>query len=440
MSVEVHLRSEIQRLHQELLTLKQTNQTLQESLNSYDLSNRRVESVLAASEAELRALFAAMPDIVIVKNFEGRYLKIAPTRLDNLYKLPEELVGKTEYEIFPRETAEKFVGYIQTALATQETITVEFSLPIRGLERWFATNIAPLSDQTVIWMARDITDRKHTEEALIQANQEITRLNHQLKQENLRMSAELEVTRRLQELILPREEELNQIAGLDIAGFMQPATEVGGDYYDVVQYNGKIKIGIGDVTGHGLESSMVMLMVQAAVRTLIANGESNPTKLLNTVNRLIYDNTRRMRSPKNMTLSLLEYEAGVLRLTGQHEELIIVRTDGSIEHIDTIDLGFPLGLESDISEFIAETIIQLNTGDIAVLYTDGITEAVNLQKEQYGLDRLYHVLKQTRDRCANEIRQAIITDLMQHIDQQTVFDDITLLVLKRRATHSDDYI
>ncbi len=432
MSVETHLRSELQRLHQELASLQRHNHTLQQALNAYTSTNLQVETALANSEAELRALFAAMPDIVLVKDIDGRYVKIAPTRLDNLYKLPDELIGKTEHEIFPPAIADQFVGYIRTVLTTQTTITVEFSLPLRGVERWFSTNIAPLSDRTVIWMARDITDRKHVEEALLQANAEITRLNHQLQQENLRMSAELEVTRRLQQMILPREEELSQITGLDIAGFMQPATEVGGDYFDVLQYNGKVKIGIGDVTGHGLESSMVMLMAQTAVRTLIANGETDTSKLLNTVNRLIYDNTRRMRSPKNMTLAILEYEAGILQLTGQHEELIIVRQNGTIELIDTIDLGFPLGLESDISAFLGETRIALHPGDVAVLYTDGITEAMNVHREQYGLDRLYQILIQHRDRQANAIRQAIISDLMRHIAQQAVLDDITLLVLKRK--------
>lgn len=432
MSVEAQLCSEIQRLHQELASLQQINQDLQQALHSHQSNNHQVETALAASEAELRALFAAMTDIVIVKDFEGRYVKIAPTRLDNLYKLPEELIGKTEFEVFPAEIASKFVGYIQTVLTTQTTIRVEFSLHIRGIERWFSTNIAPLSDRTVIWMARDITDRKQAEEALIQANAEITRLNQQLQEENLRMSAELAVTRRLQQMIVPREEELKQITGLDIAGFMQPAAEVGGDYYDVLQDNGKVKISIGDVTGHGLESSMVMLMAQTAVRTLIVNGEANSSKLLNTVNRLIYDNTRRMRSPKHMTLALLEYEAGVLRLTGQHEELIIVRTDGRIEHFDTTDLGFPLGLEFDISAFVAETKVHLYQGDVAVLYTDGITEAMNAQKEQYGLDHLHRTLIASRDRSAREICQALIADLMRHIDQQTIFDDITLLILKQR--------
>ncbi|WP_253188304.1 SpoIIE family protein phosphatase [Leptolyngbya sp. 'hensonii'] len=268
--------------------------------------------------------------------------------------------------------------------------------------------------------------------ALVKANQEITGLNTQLQAENLRMSTELEVTRRLQQMILPLEEELAQLGGLDIAGFMEPAAEVGGDYYDVLHQNGKINIGIGDVTGHGLESGVVMIMAQTAVRTLIANGESDPARLLNAVNRIIYDNTRRMKSRKNMTLALLEYEAGALRLSGQHEELIVVRQDGTIEQVDTLDLGFPLGIESDITSFVAETKVNLQCGDIAILYTDGITEAMNAQRQQYGLERMYAVLQENRDRSVHEIRQAVIQDVMRHIGEQKVFDDITLVVMKQK--------
>lgn len=267
---------------------------------------------------------------------------------------------------------------------------------------------------------------------LSKANQEITVLNDRLKTENIRMSAELDVTRELQQMILPKDAELKLIEGLDIAGFMEPAAEVGGDYYDVLQHNGKVMIGIGDVTGHGLASGVVMIMAQTAVRTLLAVGETDPVKFLNALNQAIYGNTRRMESYKNMTLALLDYEAGVLSLSGQHEELIIVRNNGKIERFDTMDLGFPLGIESDISSFIAETKVELQAGEVAVLYTDGITEAVNGNNEQYGLEGMYEILKQNHHKSANDIRQAVIEGVMTHIGTQKVFDDITLLVLKQK--------
>ncbi len=100
--------------------------------------------------------------------------------------------------------------------------------------------------------------------------------------------------------------------------------------------------------------------------------------------------------------------------------------------IDTIDLGFPIGLEEDITEFVAQTQAQLNLGDVVVLYTDGITEAENLEGRQYGLTRLCEVLSLNWQRSASEIRQATINDLRQHIGLQKVYDDVVLLVLKQK--------
>ncbi|WP_445304554.1 HAMP domain-containing protein [Microcoleus sp. S13C4] len=84
-------------------------------------------------------------------------------------------------------------------------------------------------------------------DALVGANQEITVLNERLKAENMRMIAELDVTRKIQQM-LPKDRELKEVIDLDIAGFMEVAEEVGGDYYDVLQHKGRVKIGIGDVT------------------------------------------------------------------------------------------------------------------------------------------------------------------------------------------------
>lgn len=319
-----------------------------------------------------------------------------------------------------------FIGFYQGVMDTVSSLGAASKRMVAG------TMTDSVTLQSRDELAEVVTSFNHVAAALVQANQEVSQLNQRLKNENFRMSAELDVTRRLQQMLLPTEAELKAVAGLDIAGFMEPATEIGGDYYDVLQQDGKVKISIGDVTGHGLESGVVMIMAQTAVRTLLANGETDPAKLLNAVNRMIYDNTRRMRSRKNMSLAVLEYEAGVLRLTGQHEELIIVRQDGKLEQIDTLDLGFPLGLEQDITHFVAEATVELQAGDIAVLYTDGITEAMNTQNAQYGLERMYDILQQTRHCSASEIRQALIDNLMQYIGDQKVFDDITLLVLKQQ--------
>jgi serine phosphatase RsbU (regulator of sigma subunit) len=267
---------------------------------------------------------------------------------------------------------------------------------------------------------------------LAQATKEIKTLNEKLRAENLRLSAELEITKQLQQMILPKQEELELIEGLDIAGFMEPAEEVGGDYYDVIQQNGQVKISIGDVTGHGLESGVVMLMAQTAVRTLQESKQTDPVKFLDILNRTLYRNVQRINPYKNLTLSVLDYANGILKVSGQHESLIVVRTEGQVEQIDTMHLGFPLGLEEDIAAFIASEQVQLYPGDVVVLYTDGITEAFDINCQQYGIKQLCEVVSRYREYSAQEIREAVISDVRRHIGEQKIFDDITLLVLKQK--------
>jgi serine phosphatase RsbU (regulator of sigma subunit) len=286
-------------------------------------------------------------------------------------------------------------------------------------------------EKAAVMTLRDITERKQMEQTLIQANQQISALNEQLKTENLRLGAELDVARQIQMMILPKPEELENLAGLDLAGYMEPADEVGGDYYDVLATDGIITLGIGDVTGHGLESGILMLMTQTAVRTLQEIRELNPVRFLDALNRAIYKNVQRMNSEKSLTLAIINYGDGKISISGQHEETIIVRKGGVIERIDTMNLGFPMGLDEEIMEFISHANFDLYPGDGIVLYTDGIPEAKDINKVQYQVERLCEVISENWHKSAADIKDAVITDLRRHIGTQKVFDDITLLVLKR---------
>lgn len=348
----------------------------------------------------------------------------------------------------------------------KEQIVTEFESQVNrkdGEVIWISENVRAVHDDEGYLLhyegiVQDITERKKAQKLLAeyntrlemqvkertgqlnQAYREISSLNERLKSENTRLGAEVEVSRQMQRMLLPHEQELRNVKGLDIAGYMEPADEVGGDYYDILQHNGRVKIGIGDVTGHGLESGVVMLMTQAAVRTLLISGETDPERILSILNRLIYDNVQRLQSDRSLTLALLDYghfsdkkgrRGGALRLSGQHEELIVVRRNGKVELIDTMDLGFPIGLDDDIEGLVDQEIIKLKPGDGVVLYTDGITEAENMAKEEYGLERLCNVLSYQWQQPAEGIKEAVIKDVREYIGQQKVHDDITLLILKQ---------
>ena len=264
------------------------------------------------------------------------------------------------------------------------------------------------------------------------ANKEITALNAMLKSENLRMGAELDVARHIQMMVLPKSNELGTIAKIEVAGYMEPADEVGGDYFDVLQSGDRIKVGIGDVTGHGLESGVLMLMVQSVARALQEQGSGDPKEFLEVLNRTIFKNIERTETDKHLSLAFLDYQDSKVTVSGQHEEVLVLRNGGEVERVDTIDLGFPIGLESDISPFVKTRDVPFDTGDIIVLHTDGVTEAESPSGELFGFDRLCESASRHRQGSADEIKDGIISDLMAHIGTQKIHDDITLVVMRHR--------
>lgn len=260
----------------------------------------------------------------------------------------------------------------------------------------------------------------------------IGRKFEEAKAENLRMKMELDIARRLQEMVLPSPKELKLIKEFDIAVFMKPADEVGGDYYDVLMREGRTLIGIGDVTGHGLESGVLMIMTQVIIRTLLIHGETELTKFLSTINQVIYNNTQRMQIDKIMTLALLEYQVGKLKISGQHEEVIIIRKNGRVECLDTIELGTFIGIKNELAICLNEITISLEQGESVVLYTDGITEARNIEKQMYGQKRFCDIISQSWQGSAEQIKNAVVKDVYRYLGKQKAQDDMTLIVFKRQ--------
>jgi len=266
---------------------------------------------------------------------------------------------------------------------------------------------------------------------LRQANQQISDLNEQLKDENLRLGAELDIARQIQMMVLPPESETSAIDDLDIACYMCPADEVGGDYYDVLRIGDSVFIGIGDVTGHGLPAGIIMLMAQTSLLTLSQSGEQDMEKMMAILNRVIYQNIVRINENKSMTLAAIRYQDRQFNLVGQHESVLICRKNGQIEEIDTIDLGFPIGLESDIADFISSTQFALEPEDTLLLYTDGITEAENEAGDMYTLERLKDGLMAHHALNAKDMLDQLLADVYAYIGETRVYDDISLVVIKQ---------
>jgi len=136
-------------------------------------ARRRAEEALKASEAQLRALFAAMTDVVLVFDRRGRCLTVAPTDPATLQALTPDLLGKTLHDAFSKEQADQFLEYIHRALAEGKTHKVEYSLWLNGAQVWFEGKVSPMSTDEVLWVARDVTERKYSEARLLEAHRQL---------------------------------------------------------------------------------------------------------------------------------------------------------------------------------------------------------------------------------------------------------------------------
>jgi DNA-binding LacI/PurR family transcriptional regulator/serine phosphatase RsbU (regulator of sigma subunit) len=248
--------------------------------------------------------------------------------------------------------------------------------------------------------------------------------------ERQRLEKEMEIAARIQTSILPRDA---LVPGLEIAARMLPATEVGGDYYDVIPVEGGCWIGIGDVAGHGLPTGLVMLMMQSGLGALARKlADAPPRELLLALNAMLVDNVRaRVGGNEHATLTLLRYRRdGRLAFAGAHEEILICRAaTGRVERVATP--GAWVGAKRDISEGTVDSAVQLHDGDVLVLYTDGVIEAASPARERFGIERLVADIERRRDAPVGALRDGIIETLTAFAPARD--DDVTLLVARFSA-------
>ncbi|MDP3427540.1 MAG: PAS domain S-box protein, partial [Humidesulfovibrio sp.] len=135
--------------------------------------HKRAGEALQASENTLRSLISSMTDVIMILDSQGRYLEIAPTNTDLLFRPPQELLGQAVSDVFPPEQAEYFLSIIRRVLAGGATVTTDYHMVVEGKTVWFAGNVSPLTADSVLWVARDITERKRAEEALLESRERL---------------------------------------------------------------------------------------------------------------------------------------------------------------------------------------------------------------------------------------------------------------------------
>ncbi|AKU97109.1 Serine phosphatase RsbU, regulator of sigma subunit [Labilithrix luteola] len=238
---------------------------------------------------------------------------------------------------------------------------------------------------------------------------------------------EVHIASKIQTSILPREMNVPE---LQIAATMQPAEVVGGDYYDVVPTDDGCWIAVGDVAGHGLKSGLVTLMTQSALAGITrARTETQPKEALCALNKVLFDNVRkRMKNDEHVTFVLLRYfQGGKVVYAGAHEDLIVWRA--RTQRCETVPtLGTWLGCIADIAPHTKEAELHLEKGDLLFLYTDGVIEAMNAKREQFGPDRLLKIIEERAAESAERVIESVVSSVQAWA--QSPQDDVTVLAVR----------
>ena len=244
-----------------------------------------------------------------------------------------------------------------------------------------------------------------------------------------RLQKEMEIAERIQTSILPKS---LQAEGLNIAAVMLPAAEVGGDYYEVLPFDGGCWFGVGDVAGRGLRTGLIMMMLQSIVSALVRhNPWAAPKDLLRTVNSLPFATKTSGAGSGRMSTRRSRYFGSTRKagwsFAGAHEDLLIYRArDRKVEVIPTP--GTWVGAVRSIDAGTVETEQHLLPGDIVLLYTDGLTEAMDENQQVFGIDRLCAEFAKVAESSVGTIRDHILGAVRQYAASQD--DDMTIVVVR----------
>ncbi len=244
--------------------------------------------------------------------------------------------------------------------------------------------------------------------------------------EQQRLTQELHVAKDIQQGMLPRKGV--QRPRVDIAGFNRPCEETGGDYFDYIPMAEKrLGVVIGDVSGHGIGAALFMTTARALLRAF-THKEGDPASILAQVNLLL---ERDMPPGSFMSLFFGEVNTrtGELRYAsaGHNPVVLFRKRTGSFEELDKT--GPALGLMEGATYAIGETA-PLGPGDILFLYTDGLPEAMNAQKELFEMERVKMLLAGLQERAPQEIIQQMVRAVTEFTKREVFEDDLTLVVVK----------
>ncbi|UCZ57396.1 SpoIIE family protein phosphatase [Desulfurispirillum indicum] len=273
---------------------------------------------------------------------------------------------------------------------------------------------------------------RHLEDANNEITQMFTKLKEtyeQLEVAQAHIDEEMRQVEELQQSLLPKALPSNSL--YDIASFYTPADKVGGDYYDFIELsNGELGVLVADVSGHGLPAAVIMAMTRVVQRAL-SYGESSPAATLDKVNSMLCENIY-TNDFVTMFYMILSADGAPARYSSAGHNPLLQYCASTGDIIRYTSKGFFLGA-FDIGGYEEDTI-SFAPGDILLLYTDGLVEAMNIRKEQYGYDPVERILQENHGSSAAQIVEILRQSVMEFVDGVPLGDDMTLVVVKINET------
>lgn len=248
--------------------------------------------------------------------------------------------------------------------------------------------------------------------------------------EKKRLDHDLEIARDIQRILLP--EQSPAIPGFEIAGVNIPARQVSGDYFDYIRIDGhRLGVAIADVSGKGVPASLIMAICRSVLRSQ-APQNSSPAEVLKAVNRQLYPDIR-----EDMFISMaylvIDHLNGSVTLAraGHDAPLLYRRAQETVELIKSP--GMVLGIDSGsvFDRVSSDFAITLERDDCLVLYTDGVTEALDINGYEFGLERMIQSVRASAANGAPAIIKRLIDDLRNFVGAQPQNDDITLITIRK---------
>lgn len=240
-----------------------------------------------------------------------------------------------------------------------------------------------------------------------------------------RMERELELATEIQQRFQPSAPPL--MDGYQFQGISFSCFEIGGDYYDFIERDdGRMLIALGDVSGKGTAAALLMSSLHAAIHAQAA-AKSSLAEMVTSVNKYLAENTPTNRFVTLFAAELDPRSGGLKYINAGHNPPLIGRADGTITQLSSG--GFPLGIIHGAEFELGET--HLDIGEALVVYSDGVSEAVNPEDEEFGMERLSEVVKKNMNASAAGMRDKVESALSAFTQTAPANDDITLVIVKR---------